>query len=182
MDDVYSLAKRLGPCPELPVSLRDVKYTTIFLDYIDKEVINPFFHSLKTDAFIIKIVELTREKIRDVADGRTRANIALRLWCGCADSAKTIRETYVAHYPDGTKEDQPVPPEEREIVWYQRMQPRSEEDSLYKFGVELGPILRKIREQSVYLEGIPCDSIVRRYVRACKVGDVISPEDITTER
>jgi len=39
------------------------------------------------------------------------------------------------------------------------MQPLSEVDPLYKFGVELGPALRKIRGQSIYLEGIPHDSI-----------------------
>lgn len=131
MDNVYSLANQLGPCPELPDSLRDFKYTTTFLDYTDKEIINPFFHSLKTEDFILKVDELTRERILDVGDGGTRANITLRLWCGCADSAKTIRDTSVAHYQNGTKKDQPIPPEEREIAWYQLMQPRSEEDLLY---------------------------------------------------
>ena len=180
MNDLYSLAKQLGSCPRLPDSLKDVHNAATFLDYTDNKII-PFFRTLKTGDFILKVNELTTDRIPDVGDGNTRANITLRLYPGCFDSAKSIRDTYVFYHPNGTKEDRPIPPKERENAWYQLMKPRSEEDALYKFGVELGPVLRKIREQSVYLEGIPCDSIVRRYVRAGKVGNIISPQDITFE-
>ena len=69
----------------------------------------------------------------------------------------------------------------REEAWYQLMKTRSEEDPLYKFGVELGPVFRKIRGQQVYLEGLPSDSIVRRFVKVGVTGNVISPKDIRTE-
>ena len=61
------------------------------------------------------------------------------------------------------------------------MEPKSGEDALYKYGVELGTVLKKIRNEPVYLAGIPIDSIVRKYVRKGKEGDVISPEDIVVE-
>ena len=174
MNDLYYLAKKLGPCPELPDSLKDVHNAATFLDFTDQKIV-PFFRTLKTEDYLLKVDELTKEKIPDVSDGNTRANITFRLYPGCFDSAKTIRDTYVYYYPNGIKEDRPIPPKERENAWYQLMKPRSEEDALYKFGVELGPILRKIRGQSVYLDGIPNDSIVRRYVKADKVRNIISP-------
>ena len=180
MNDLYSLAISLGPPPKLPDSLNDEQYTAKFLDYMDNEKIGDLYRSLSREEFILKAAELTREKIPDVTDGKTRVNITCRLYAGGFDSAKTIRDTYVHWYPNGTKEDRPIPPEEREKGWHQHMGPRSEEDALYKFGVELGPLVKKYRGQSVYLEGIPKDSIIRRHVRAGKEGDAISPEDIVT--
>lgn len=181
MNDIYSLAQQLGSPPKLPDSLKDLQAAVTFLDYIDSEKIGDLFYSLKPDEFIVKVGELTREKIPDINDGNTRANIACRLYAGCLDSAKTIRDSYVQWYPGGTKEDRPITPKMREEAWYQLMKPRSKGDALYKFGVELGPALRKIREQRVYLEGIPSDSIVRRYVKAGVAGNVVSPKDITLE-
>jgi hypothetical protein len=177
MDDLYALAIWLGPCPRLPDSLKNADHTARFIDYIDSQIINPF-RSLKTEEFILKVIELTREKIPDISDGKVRANITMRLWAGCMDSAKTIRNTYVdKSSPDGTL---PYTPEKRKNAWYQKMKPKSEEDSIYKYGVELGTVFRKIRGQPSYLEGIPKDSIVRRYVKAGAEGNVISPEDIVT--
>ena len=170
----------LGPRPNLPGSLKDVNKAATFLDYTDRELI-PFCRTLKPEYFILKVVELTRVKIPDVRDGNTRANITLRLWAGCFDSAKAIRKTYAHWYRDEKtnelkNEERPITPEIRKMLDKQ-MQPKSEEDALYKYGVESGTGIRKISNQPVYLAGIPKESIIRKYVKKGKEGDVIYPED-----
>jgi hypothetical protein len=40
--------------------------------------------------------------IYDIADGKQRINITLRIWAGCLDAAKNLHDKYVSRRNDGT--------------------------------------------------------------------------------
>jgi hypothetical protein len=65
MNELYSLALGLGPCPPLPDSLKNVHNAATFLHYADENII-PFYRTLKKEDFILKVGDLARAKIPDV--------------------------------------------------------------------------------------------------------------------
>jgi hypothetical protein len=80
-----------------------------------------------------------------------RASIALRLWAGCLDAAKTIAlET----------RDGPNSPELRAAAFAQ-IDSVAETDPIYGAGVEAAPAFKVLRRQSYSFDGVPAGSRVR---------------------
>jgi hypothetical protein len=75
-------------------------------------------------------------------DEKLRKNILLRLWMRCMDAAKAIRFSSVAG----------------ELIDL-----LSKSDLIYAAGVEAAPPYKKLVKQYYSFEGIPSDSIVRKY-------------------
>jgi hypothetical protein len=72
----------------------------------------------------------------------------LRLWAGCLDAAKYLRDKYANRGSDGTVIE--------EIILL-TIDPKALLDSTYYTGIEAAPVLRKIRNQQIFSDGVPSD-------------------------
>lgn len=97
--------------------------------------------------------QLTKTVLLDVPDKAQRINIALRLYAGYLDVAKTIAEGTRYEKNDASTRQRDIPKVEAKAV----------NDPIYTAGVEAAPHF-KHRElgQDVFRDGIPDDSIVLR--------------------
>jgi hypothetical protein len=141
---------------------------------------------LKEKDEFIQIIEENEDTLQkilyDVLSDTDRKNIALRLWAGCLDAAKTLRDTYVSeHNPDGnTKKEEHITPKARNTA-FTKVDPNAKKDPIYNAGVESAPVwelkLKKTLDKKIYVEGVPQESTVWRYI-IDKNRKIISADDI----
>lgn len=99
------------------------------------------------------MVEKTREYMAEDIDSNARANILLRLWTGCIEAAKNI----ALKTQDGVNT-----PETRNKYFFQ-IDLFAKIDSIYCAGVESAPAFKKLHRQHFTFNGVPDNSVVRRY-------------------
>ena len=102
--------------------------------------------------------------IYDIADGRQRINITLRLWAGGLDAAKTLRKTYVSVRNDGSVSEEAITSDMRTMAFKDSIDPKALSDPIYYAGVEAAPILKRIRNEEIFTDGIPSESPVMNYL------------------
>ena len=81
-------------------------------------------------------------------------NMLLRLWVGCISASKLIAESTM---------DGPNTLEIRKFFFETNIDLICEVDKIYRAGVEIAPLFKKYRSQSVDYAGIPETSSVRKY-------------------
>jgi hypothetical protein len=155
-DIMYLWAKQCGDTKQLPTSLKNnglkqaevVEFVNMTL--ANQRSKNANFPVILTDLsekdeFIQTIREnkdTLQRIIHDVLSDRDRKNIALRLWAGCLDAAKTLRYAYVSERnPDGTtKREEPITPQGRHTAFTSKIDHNAKQDPIYNAGVESAPI------------------------------------------
>ena len=170
MQILYDLAKELGPPPPLPDSLKDECKLVKYLDYVDRQII-PISHTTNLDneikkrLFVSTVAELTIDKIPDVQDENTRANLTLRLWSGAWDAEKALRDYSADYNSDGTRRpDRKIPSWLREITFL-HIEPLSDADPLRAVAEEVAPLIKAIRKESSFIDCIPQNSRVLKYIK-----------------
>jgi hypothetical protein len=99
------------------------------------------------------IAEKGKSYILNEDNNNILVNIALRLWAGCLDAAKSIAfETM-----DGTNT-----PMIREGSFFQ-IDLFCKLDLIYCAGVEVAPSFKKLHEEYYSFKGVPPNSVVRKY-------------------
>ena len=81
-------------------------------------------------------------------------SMLLRLWVGCISASKLIADSTM---------DGPNTLETRKFFFETKIDPICEVDKIYRAGVEIAPLFKKYRSQSVDYTGIPETSCVRKY-------------------
>src|SRR5207244_6816152 len=94
-------------------------------------------------------------------DEQLRKNILLRLSMGCMD-AKAIRFRSIAGVRNGVVIEAPMTTQHRQIL-FQLIDLLSKTDLIYAAGVEAAPLYKKLVKQYYSFNGVPLDSIVRKY-------------------
>lgn len=162
METAIRWANELGPSPTMPSSLQDVIQRTKLVYAIDTPNLAK---SLFTDSHgnmsimekaqcQIAIARTSRTFISEVNDDNVLVNISLRLWAGCLSAAKSIAFQTM----DGQNT-----PENRELIFRSIIEPKSQKDPIYRAGVEAAPSFIRLRKQEYSFEGVPKNSVVRRY-------------------
>lgn len=155
MDTIYYWARSYPNKPILSKMLWNAVKRAEFLDYVDNDLIAAQA-TWKLDSggslsFKNNIELKTSTQIYDVVDAVDRFVLTGVLWAGCLDAAKATSENLT---------------DSKRLDWSNKIDRRIP-DYLYIQGVEAGPILRKvIRNQPIYTNGIPTDSILMRYAKA----------------
>jgi hypothetical protein len=99
------------------------------------------------------IARLSKAHISDVNDDKVLTNISLRIWSGCLSAAKTIAFRTM---------DGPNNPEKRESI-FRQIELIAQGDPIYCAGVEAAPSFRRLLKEDYSFEGVPKNSVVRRY-------------------
>jgi len=98
-----------------------------------------------------ELAEITRRFMPEVSDFMARLNIALRMWAGYMDAAKTIAET-TADGPNTSQSRQQN---------MAMIEPRAEQDPIYAAGIVAAPSLKRRKKgESIIQDGIPTGSII----------------------
>lgn len=164
MSIAYEWSKLLGNIDSIPESLNDVIKRAKYMDFVDKNMTASSklweFNKQQIESFLTNMDKESSPWIYDVADCKQRINITLRLWAGCLDAAKYLRDKYVNIRSDGTTSEETITPEMRKKAFKETINPRASLDPIYYTGVEAAPVVRKIREQAIFTDGIPSDSPV----------------------
>ncbi|MFL6320256.1 MAG: hypothetical protein ACJ72Q_07265 [Nitrososphaeraceae archaeon] len=169
MSIAYEWSKPLEAIDSIPESLHDVINRAKYLDFVYKNMIAgsklwELNNKQQIESFLTKIDEGSIPWIYDIADGKQRINITLRLWAGCLDAAKYLQDKYVSRRNDGTVSEAIITPDMRAKAFKKTINPKASLDTIYYTGVEAAPVLRKIREQPTYSDGIPSDSPVMNHL------------------
>jgi hypothetical protein len=152
------------PQPSLPSSLNDLSKRANLVNEINFYLfttINPTTAGMLLENIDIvekanrvkNMVEKTRTYLSEDIDSNTRANILLRLWTGCIDAAKNI----ALETRDGVNT-----PENRSKYFFQ-IDLFAKIDLIYCAGVEVAPSFKKLHRQHFSFNGVPTNSVVRRY-------------------
>src|SRR5918912_857145 len=104
MSIAYESSELLGPIDSIPESLKEVIKRAKYLDFVDKKMVAGSrlweFNKQQIESFLAKVDKESLPWIYDIADGKRRINITLRLWSGCFDAAKFLRKTYARSQGD----------------------------------------------------------------------------------
>jgi hypothetical protein len=153
--------------PELPSSLSDIHKRAKFVEDINTILIIPIkadresggngqLTDFSTDVkskILNDIAEKSKPYILNEDNNNILINIALRLWAGCMEAAKSIAfETM-----DGANT-----PLTRERSFFQ-IDFFSKFDLIYCAGVEVAPSFKKLHDEYYSFKGVPANSVVRRY-------------------
>jgi hypothetical protein len=164
MKTALEWASELGPPPALPLSLSsDISHRAAVINSIDSFIIpaptapdDPRQLHLLTNIEKKKhqdfLIKESATLINDALNGN-RLDVLLRLWSGCLAAANTIAL--------GTKDDQNKPTKRAEN--FNIIDFLASGDPVYLAGVEAAPALKKLRNEYYSFEGVPLDSIVRKY-------------------
>jgi hypothetical protein len=109
-----------------------------------------------------KIAQISMAYLTEQMDEKLRKNILLRLWTGCMDAAKAIRFSSVAGVRNGVVIEAPITTQHRHVS-FQLIDLLANVDLIYAAGVEAAPIYKKLVKQYYSFNGVPSDSIVRKY-------------------
>jgi hypothetical protein len=161
MSIAYECAELLGHIDSIPESLKEVIKRAKYLDFADKEMIMgsklwEFNNKQQIESFLANMDEKSIPWIYDVINGKQRINITLRLWAGCLDAAKNLRYK--------TASEQIITPEIRATAFKESIDPKASSDPIYFAGVEAAPILKKLRNEPIFTDGIPLDSPVMNHL------------------
>jgi hypothetical protein len=168
----YEHANTLGPPPRLATELKDPTIRAQFLDFVDNKIIKgePIFDTLEDkriirDNFLTDIAKKTEPLLKSIIEPLARINLTLRLWVGCIEAAKVIRETEM-DVKDGNAYERRISPEDREKYCAEIITPKSLADPIYLAGVEAAPIFRKVtRHQELYSDGLTDDCVLMKYLK-----------------
>jgi hypothetical protein len=168
MSIVYRWTKLLGPIHSLPQSLQGYANRAKFLDFVDKNIITGSelweFNQQQIESFLMNMEEKSRSWIHDIDDGKQRVNITLRLWAGCWDAAKNLRDRYVSLHSDRTTSKEIITSEMRTKAFKETVDLEAALDPIYRAGVEVAPIVKRIRGESIFSNGISSDSAVTKFL------------------
>ena len=112
----YDHANTLGPPPRLATELKDPSIRAHFLHFVDTNIIKgePIFDILEDkriirDSFLTDIANKTEPLLKSIIEPIARINLTLRLWVGCIEAAKIIRETEM-DFKDGNVYERKITP------------------------------------------------------------------------
>jgi hypothetical protein len=152
-------AYKLGSLSALPQSLSSdiehrasvVKSTNIILLGVPVELKNVTNteKQQRLDSLRTKSATL----LSDVSEGNARSNVLLRLWSGCLMASKIIALDTV---------DCPNTREKRakNFIGINSWIPN---DHVFAAGVEAAPAFKKLQKENYSFDGVPADSVVRKY-------------------
>lgn len=155
----YDLGCGLAPRPgPLPAELEDPVRLAQFVDEIDCTLVvdgNGDEDWVGTGGHLRRMAEKSGAVIPVVADPITRAGMTLRLWAGCVWAAKPLDR------PELTSAF-------RETIFRQDIDPRANDDPLFRAGVEAAPAFNALPTRTgrkrPCLDGVPMESAVRRHL------------------
>jgi hypothetical protein len=199
MEILYRWAKECGDIRQVPASLRrDGLKTAELVQFVDHEVgkmrtrnrdfptillrpdeKNEFVQIVGEDSNTVKRI------LECVSDDALRETICLRVWSGCLDASKMLRDKYVVerNFDGSTKREEPITAKMREDAFAQIT--TKIHDSVYEEGIKatlvwqlmvIGKLGKKL-----YLDGVPKDSGVMKYIKD-KSKNIISVDDIDPSR
>ena len=167
----YECAQLMGSIDSLPESLKEIVLKRVkYLDFVDKNMIAgsrlwEFNNEQQIESFLANMDEKSIAWIYDIADGRQRINITLRLWAGGLDAAKTLRRTYVSvRNDDGGMSEETITSDMRTKSFKDSINPKALSDPIYYARVEAAPILKSLRNEEIFTDGIPSESPVMNYL------------------
>jgi len=153
---------------ELPSSLADVEKRARLVNEINTPLIQGKGTS-NAGAMLINLDDNERSRrldnisqvctsyLTEQLDDTVRKNILLRLW-----TAKAIRFNYVVGVRDGQVIEAPITIEHCHIL-FELIDLLAKTDSIYRAGVEAEPVYKKILKEYYSFNGVPTDSVVRRF-------------------
>jgi hypothetical protein len=109
-----------------------------------------------------KIAQISITYLTEQMDEKLRENILLRLWTGCMDAAKAIRFSSVAGIRNGVIIEAPITTQHRHVS-FQLIDLLAKTDLIYAAGVEVAPVYKKLLKQYYSFNGVPSESIIRKY-------------------
>jgi hypothetical protein len=118
--------------------------------------------ALERDHRLNEIAQISIPYLTEQIDDILRKNILLRLWTGCMEAAKAIRFTYVAGIRNGIVIEAPISIEYRQSL-FNLIELLSKTDLIYRSGVEAAPAYKKVVKEYYSLNGVPSNSIIRKY-------------------
>jgi hypothetical protein len=155
----------------LPLSLVDIEKRAKLLNEINTSLVKGKNGQDKMlidldipekDRRLNEIAQISMSYLTEQIDDIRRKNILLRLWTGCIEAAKAIRFTYVAGITNGVVIEAPISIEYRQSL-FNLIDLMSKTDLIYGSGVEAAPAYKKIVKEYYSLNGVPSNSIVRKY-------------------
>ena len=169
MSIAYECSELMGPIDSIPESLKEVIKRAKYLDFIDRKMIAgsrlwEFNNTQQIESLLANMDKESIPWIYDIADGKQRINITLRLWAGCLDAATNLHDTYINRRNDGTVSEEIIPSEMRAKAFKESINPKTSSDPIYYAGVEAAPIFKRLRNEPIFTDGIPSDSPVMNYV------------------
>jgi hypothetical protein len=148
--------------------LKEVIKRAKYLDFVDKKTIAGSrlweFNKQQIESFLANVDKESIPWIYDIVDGRQRINITLRLWAGGLDAAKSLRKTYVSVRSDGSVSEEAITPHMRAKAFKESIDRKALSDPIYYAGVEAAPILKRLRNEQIFTDGIFSDSPVMNYL------------------
>jgi hypothetical protein len=154
MSIAYGCSELLGPIDSIPESLIEIIKRAKYLDFVDKKMIVGSrlweLNKQQISSFLASVDNESIPWIYDIADGRQRINITLRLWAGGLDAAKYLRKTYVSIQRDGSVSEEVITSDMRAKAFKESINAKSLSDPIYYAGVETAPILKRL-EMNQYL-------------------------------
>jgi hypothetical protein len=152
------LGRGLSPEVKLPNMMNDVKARARLVESIDRSMVTDF------NMDVMKMCECIGTHIRTIEFAATEAmpglgalerlSVALQLWSGCLSAAKTIAYKTAAGVNT---------PKIRAHL-FQFIDYNALACEIYKAGVEAAPLFKQRRHQKIFMDGVPNDSPVRRYL------------------
>jgi hypothetical protein len=156
----WLLGLGLAPGALLPEELVSVKARARLCHQIDASMVTDFGKSVEhicedVGKHVSKLEAATAASpyFSPLMPALERVSIALRLWAGCMSTAKTIAfktRSGVNTVADRTR-----------ICGY--IDDQAAHDIIFRAGVEAAIAFKRLRRQTVYLDGIPSSSSVLRY-------------------
>jgi hypothetical protein len=108
------------------------------------------------------MAQISMSYLTEQLDDKIRKNTVLRLWVGCIDAVKAIRFSSVAGIKDGIVVEAPITIANRQSL-FTLIDLLSKTDLIYKAGVEAAPAYKKLVNQHYSFNGVPSNSVVRKY-------------------
>jgi len=175
MITAYSWAAGILFQNELPSSITDVYKRAMLVNEINTPLIQgkniPSHASLlllmdlddnEKSQRLDHMVQISAPYLTEDIEDKVRMNILLRLWTGCTEAAKTISANYLAGIKSGQVIEAPITVEYRRML-FNLIDLLARTDPIFKGGMEAAPSLKKILKEHYSFNGVPANSVVRRY-------------------
>jgi hypothetical protein len=138
----------------LPASLQSFQKRAELVHAID----GPFWQEMDLPSLVSVLARRVGELgdrsasfMADIPDPLHRINIAVRLWVGCLDAAKTIAPA--TNSGPNTAETR--------AATMPAIDARAAQDAVYRAGVEAAPPFKRLRNEAYSMDGVPAGSPVR---------------------
>jgi hypothetical protein len=162
MNTALQWANALGTIRNLPSSLSSVEKRAelvnaiegpLILDSEGKPSLLPGIETKERSRRQSEIAKASASFMPDLSE-TMRINIALRLWSGCLDAAKTIALETMSG---------PNTPSIRTEIFSRKIDEIAQADGIYLAGVEAAPAFKAMLNQRVSFKGVPENSPVRKF-------------------